>query len=175
MTELVKLDVNQSRELQATILALKAAQRQVRLDINKEARNAIRPLWQQELNSRAHSRMEQALIVARARATASDRGVRVTAANGRELRGGLDPATGWPGAEFGARSKRVSKGEVSKRTRRPYQRDQVINRQFKGRTQHGRIAFDAASAAMTKVVGIWVRTVVGALAAIPGTDINDRK
>ena len=174
MTELVKLDVRQSRELQATILALKTATAQIRKDINKEAKNKIRPLWQQELNARARGRMEQKLIVEKNNASATQTNVKVQAARGFDLSGGLDPETGWPGAEFGARSRRVEQGDVSKRSRRPYPRSQWINRQFRGRQAYGVIAFDAASATMTQIVGIWVRTVVGFLAAVPGVEVTDK-
>ena len=39
------LDVTQSRELQATIYALRQARRDIRLDINKTTRNRLKPLW----------------------------------------------------------------------------------------------------------------------------------
>lgn len=150
------LDVRGSRELQATILALRQAQRGIRLDINKDARGRIRPLWQSELN---------------ARATASDRGVTVHAATSRRpLSGGLVPSLQWAGAEFGARTKRV---EVAQRSRagRSYRRPLTINRQFPGRQQQGMVAFDAASEVGTKLVAIWVHTVVDGLQQVPAVEV----
>ena len=172
-SQLVKIDVQQSRELQAAILALRAARREIQTNINRDARNQVRPLWAQALNSRAHTRMERALIVERNTASAPQKGVQLKAAWGGDLPGGLDPSTGWPGAEFGARSKRVEKGDVSKRTGRPYKRGQVIQRQFRGRTAEGQIAFDAASELGTKLVAIWVHTIVNVMAEIPGVEIQE--
>lgn len=165
------LDVRNSRELQATILALRGAQRQIRLGINKETRSRIRPLWQQALSARARDEMTRRIIVAGARATATDRGVTVHAATSRRpLSGGLVPAWEWPGAEFGARTKRI---EVTQRSRagRTYRRPLTINRQFTGRQQDGMVAFDAASEVGTKIVALWVHTVVDELRKIPAAEV----
>lgn len=166
------LDVRDSRELQATILALRGAQRSIRLDINKESRSRIRPLWQQALSARARDEMTRRIIVAGARATATDRGVTMHAATSRRpLSGGLVPAFEWAGAEFGARSRRV---EVTQRSRagRSYRRPLTINRQFPGRQQDGMVAFDAASEVGTKLVALWVHTVVDKLNEIPGVEVT---
>ena len=165
------LDARGSREIQATIFALRQAQRSIRLDINKNARSRIRPLWQSELNARARDEMTRRVIVAGARATASDRGVTVHAATSRKpLSGGLVPSFEWAGSEFGARSRRI---EVTQRSRagRSYRRPLTINRQFPGRQQHGMVAFDAASEVGTKLVAIWVHTVVDDLQQIPGVEV----
>jgi len=165
------LDVRESRELQATILALRQADRGIRLGINKVSRSRIRPLWQQELNGRARDEMTRRIIVQGARANATDRGVTLHAATSRRpLSGGLVPAFEWAGAEFGARTKQV---EVVQRSRkgRAYRRPLVINRQFKGRQQYGMVAFDAASDVGTKLVALWVASVVDELAAIPAVEV----
>lgn len=165
------LDARGSREIQATVFALRQAQRGIRLNINKNARSRIRPLWQSELNARARDEMTRRVIVAGARATASDRGVTVHAATSRKpLSGGLVPSFEWAGSEFGARSRRI---EVTQRSRagRSYRRPLTINRQFSGRQQHGMVAFDAASEVGTKLVAIWVHTVVDDLQQIPGVEV----
>ncbi|MGN7978107.1 hypothetical protein ACTJJ4_11065 [Microbacterium sp. 22195] len=165
------LDVRNSRELQATILALHGAQRQIRSGINKEARSRLRPLWQQALNARARDEMTRRIIVAGARATATDRGVTMHAATSRRpLSGGLVPAWEWAGTEFGARTRRV---EVTQRSRagRSYSRPLTINRQFRGRQQDGMVAFDAASEVGTKIVALWVHTVVDELGKIPAAEV----
>jgi hypothetical protein len=165
------LDVRGSRELQATILALRQSEREIRLNINKTARSKIRPVWQAELGARARTRLERRVIAQGARATASDRGVQLVAATRtRPLAGGLQPAWDWAGVEFGAKVQRI---RVRQRSRggRPYTRPLTINRQFKPRQRYGMVAFDAASKTGTKLVAMWVRTVVDELAAIPGVEV----
>jgi len=165
------LDVRGSRELQATILALRQARRDIRLDINKTARSRIRPIWRSELNARARRPLETRVILAGARATASDRGVTLYAASsGRPLRGGLVPSYQWPAVEFGANVRRVRVRQRSRSGRR-YERPLTVNRQFQRRLEHGMIAFDAASETGTRLVALWVRTVVDELAAIDGAEV----
>lgn len=167
------LDVTRSRELQATILALRQAQREVRLNINKTARQRIRPLWRSELSARARSRVEQRVIADGARATASDRGVKLVAATSRRpLSGGLVPADQWPGVEFGARTERIRVRQRS-RTGRAYERPLTINRQFTPRQKDGRVAMDAASETGVQLVTAWVHTVVDELANMPGAEVQD--
>jgi hypothetical protein len=165
------LDVRKSRELQATILALRQAQRDIRLGINKTARGRIAPLWKAELNARARTTLQREVIVAGSRATASDRGVTLYAATSRRpLTGGLVPSFEWAGAEFGARTRRI---EVTQRSRKGtrYTRPLTINRQFPGRQQDGMVAFDAASDTGTQLVALWVREVVDGLKAVPGVEV----
>lgn len=165
------LDVRKSRELQATILALRQAERGIRLSINKTARSRITPLWKAELNARARTSLQREIIASGARATASDRGVTMHAATSRRpLSGGLVPSYEWAGAEFGARNRVV---EVTQRSRsgRSYRRPLTINRQFTGRQQHGMVAFDAASDSGTQLVALWVHDVVGEMAKIPGVEV----
>jgi hypothetical protein len=166
------LDVRRSRELQATILTLKQAERSIRLDINKTARRELTPVWRRELNRRARTRLEQRVIAGAARVTASNRGMTFYAAtSNRPLRGGLIPADDWPAVEFGANIRRV---QVSQRSRagRRYTRPLTINRQFFAREQNGMIAFDAASTAGTQLVALWVRTVVDELRDVAGVEVT---
>lgn len=165
------LDVRNSRELQATILALRQAERGIRLGINKTARGRISPLWKAEINARARTSIQREVIASGARATASDRGVTLYAATkSRPLSGGLVPSIEWAGAEFGARSRVV---EVTQRSRggTRYTRPLTINRQFPGRQQDGMVAFDAASETGTKLVALWVHDVVAELGKIPAVEV----
>lgn len=166
------LDIKGSRELQATVLALRQAQREIRVDINKTARSRIRPLWQSAVSGRAGTRLEQRVIAAGTRANASDRGVALYAATrGIALRGGLAPSIEWPGVEFGSRSKTSKEFTQRSRRGRTYRRTMVVGRQFKGRQPHGMVAFDAASEVGTKLVAMWVRTVVDELKAVTAVEV----
>lgn len=165
------LDVRRSPELQATILSLRRAQRDVRLDINKAARGKLSPLWKQELNARARSNLEREVIATGARAAASDRGVTLHAATRRRpLSGGLVPSLEWAGAEFGANTRRI---QVSQRSRggTRYTRPLTINNQFDARSSDGQVAFAAASDTGTKLVALWVDTVIDQFRQIPTVEV----
>lgn len=157
------LDVRESPELQAAALALARASSIVRNDILKDARQATRADWQGALNRRAGSLLEQRVLVRGARVGVTARQVSLKAAtSSRPLSGGLVPSArtnGWPGVEFGARTRRKTFTQRSRRGR-AYQVTKVINRGLPARQANGRVVFDAASEVGTKLVATMVRTVV---------------
>lgn len=166
------LDVRGSRELQATILAVRNAQRDIRRDINKAARNRLNPVWRGELGARARTRLEQRVILSGARVAASDRGVSLRAAGSRRpLAGGLIPTYDWPAVELGASRKQATFTQRSRRGNR-YQRTMRTGHGLPKRAQYGRIAYDAASVTGTRLVAMWVRTVVDEFRAVPGVEVE---
>ena len=159
------LDVRRSPELQAAILGLKQAEREVRLDIGKDARKSLRPLWTEALNGFVETRMDNRIIVKGARVAVGTRQVSLKAATStKPLSGGLIPSEKWHVVELGARRhKKTIQARSKLGTLYTYSR--TVNRQLPGRVKHGRVAFAAASIVGTKLVGIWLRTIVSHFAA----------
>lgn len=169
------LDIRGSRELQATVLAIRGAERTVRLDINREARGRISPLWKSEVTGRARTELEQRVIGAGVRATASDRGVTFYAATSRRpLKGGLIPADQWQGSEYGATTKRLPAVRQRSRSGKPYTRPLLVNVQYRDRSPRGRVAMPSASQVGTKLVALWVETTVDAFRSIAAVEITPR-
>ena len=155
------IKVQESRELQAALLAYRAADRDLRREINAEARAELVDAWLPALRQRATRPLDRAVMLRGARASVGNDGFRVLAATSRRpfRTGGLVPAYDWPGVEFGARRVRARYNRVSPRgTRHTVTR--TLNRQFVGRVKQGRIAFDAASEIGTRLVAVWVRAIV---------------
>lgn len=154
------LDVQGSRELQAVVLSLQAADRQVRKDINAAARARLRPIWAEALRGNVRDRLDARVILPGASIAVGVRNVKATAAkSSKPLRGGLVPTRDWPGVELGASPGRA---EFKQRSRKGtiYERTMTTNRQFRRRRVRGAVAFDAAGELGVKLVGIWVRTIV---------------
>jgi hypothetical protein len=154
------LSVRGSRELKAVSLALKAARRDVRNDINKATRATLGPVWKEEVASRARSAQDRKVIVAGARILAGNPPVLVAATSTRRLKGGLVPAVSWAGIEFGASGDDVttynrtsSKGGSHKVTRH-------TERQLPPRYRKGRVAFPAAAEIAARAAALWVQLVV---------------
>lgn len=156
------LSVEDSRQLQAAILATKAAGRDLRREIYKEARQELGNDWLPALRRRAASRLDRAVMLRGARATVGTDGFRVLAATSRRAfrPGGMVPADDWPGVEFGARNARVRYRRRNRRQGGTHSVTRTVNRQFRGRTKNGRIAFDAASEIGTRLVAVWVASIV---------------
>lgn len=160
------LDVRGSRELQAALLTIRTAERELRLDINKEARSEISSAWRESVLGFAESRTDVRILAQGARAQVGTRQVSLKAAtSNRPLRGGLIPSKMWQAQEFGMRNYKKTITTTS-RLGNKYQVTRTIGRQFPGRQRNGRVVFNAASLVVTRLVSIWVRTIVRKFAAV---------
>ena len=160
------LDVRGSRELQAALLTIRTAERELRLDINKEARSVLSGEWRESVLGFAESRTDVRILAQGARAQVGTRQVSLKAAtSNRPLRGGLVPSRNWAAQEFGMRNYRKTFTSRS-RLGNTYEVTRIIGRQFPGRQRNGRVVFAAASLTVTRLVRIWVQTIVGKFAAI---------
>ena len=153
------LDVRQSPELQAALLAFKLASRELKTTLRTGSRQAINAEWVPALTSRAGT-FQTKVLVKGARAKVGNEGFSLTAAtSSKALSGGLIPSQQWAGAEFGATPKKQT---ITTRSRKgkAYTMTRTINRQFAARTKQGRVVFDAASTVGTTAVRLWVRAIV---------------
>lgn len=133
------LKVGQSRELQAALLSVRQADREIRSDINKDARRVLKPEWNDGLVKHSGSLLERSALVPGARLTFGRNNITaVAAASKRPLSGGLVPATDYPGIEWGSSKLR----------------------QFKARTRKGYVVGPAAGDLITRAVSVWVHTIV---------------
>jgi hypothetical protein len=156
------IDVRESPELQAAIIGLRRMRSDLRPALYKEARAQVGGLWLPALRARATTLLEQKVMLAGARVKTSSTGFSVLAANSnKKLRGGLIPSinTNWAGAEFGAKNKTVTYRRRSV-LGRMHSVTRTVGAQWRSRVKDGRIAFDAASEIGTKLVAVWVVTVV---------------
>jgi hypothetical protein len=154
------LDVRQSRELQAALLALKQAERSIRSNINKRTRAELAPLWQQTLTGKASTLVDRRALLPGARVTVSDRGIRAIAAGSRKpLSGGLIPSIDYGPLEWGSNVK-PSKVQARSPRGKAYGYTRKTGRQFRPWTRQGHVVMHAAGDVIAKSVAIWVRTIV---------------
>lgn len=154
------LDVRQSRELQAAVLALKQAERTIVRDINKDAKAKLTPIWTAGLSRKATRPLERRGLVPGARLTTTAGRVRASAAtSNRRLSGGLIPSIDYGPLEWGAqRRKRTVQG----RSRRgnPYRYARMVNGQFRTWTRTGHVAMAVAGDVIGEAVVIWLEVIV---------------
>jgi hypothetical protein len=154
------LDVLKSPELQAAILGMRAARKNIAADINKRTRSEVKPLWQAELARHADDTMDYRTMVPNARVAVSTRQVSLVAGtSGRAFSGGFTPKFNWPAREYGMHNHRV---QVQTRSRKgkTYTRTTTIGTQHPRRRKKGRIAGPAAGDVGHRIVSIWVANIV---------------
>jgi hypothetical protein len=132
-----RVSVLNSRELRATVTALKALPRELRKEIRIRTRNVAGPEWSKAMASAADTDQESRVLVKTARINVSDQNIRVRSASSRRkvLSGGLVPITGNKPIEFGNRHK-----------------------QFKPRNRRGYVFYPAAAEMIPRILALWVQT-----------------
>lgn len=156
----MRIDVFRSRELLATIYALRSIDRTLAKQVRQQTKKVAQPEWQQALAERADSRLEHRVIVGTAVVTVSDQNVRVQAAGkGRPLTGGLNPKTDYGAVEYGANPRKRSY------TRKGHKVTRTVGTAFKrhaGKT--GYVFWPAAREMTPRMARLWVQTTVRTIA-----------
>lgn len=153
------VDVRESPELQAIILAIKAANADLRKILLRESRRVLRAAWAEELQQRASTSLEQR-VLAQGSSVRVGQALSVRAAySKRKLEGGLIPAEDFASVELGAKWKKATIRSTSRKGK-PFTYQKTINKQFKPRRRKGYVVFPAAKATGTRITALWVQTIV---------------
>lgn len=148
------------REIQAAVIALRRVERPIARAINQESRRTMAPVFVAAVDKRATRKRDRAILA---------RGVRIAAGNPpsfkaaqsrRPLSGGLIPAEGWSGVEFGANreafttyQRRSPAGVTHTVTRR-------TKRQLAPVNKRGWVVHPAIAETAPRLVSLWVQTIV---------------
>lgn len=123
---MLQIDVRESDELRAVVIALRAVDQTIAKRIRKETQQTIQPEWQEAVRGNSMTRLEVLALGNTARASVSSNGITLKVASvGRPLSHGFNPKTMFAGVEFGANRNekttyqaRSSKGKTYSVTRR---------------------------------------------------------
>lgn len=133
----LRIDAKSSRELQAIILAIKRAPREVQTQIRKQTKAIGQAEWQAAMAKQATTLLEQRVLVSTARLSASNQNIRLSSATvGRPLSGGLSPKTSWGGVEFGS----------------------ARYHQFRPRNRKGYVFYPAVARIVPRIAALWAQT-----------------
>lgn len=152
------LSVHGSEQLQAAVLAVRAADKDLRRDLNARARAVMGPEWVKGLESRlVHP--AQRVVTAGARVAAGNPPQLVAGNSKRKIGRGLIPVQHWAGFEYGAARYRSYYGRVSPRGRKHWlKRDTRAH--LPARTKHGHIIGPAVRNIIPRLAALWVQTVI---------------
>ena len=157
-----RLDVLNSRELQAVLLAVRGADKAIQTQIRKHTKDIGQPEWVAALNARNPSRLQHRALVQTARLSVSNQNVRLSSATvGRSLTGGFNPKTEYAAAEFGAdRNKRTTYRATSVRGRSYTVHNRRSTQQLPRRNRTGYVFYPAAAEIIPRLAALWTQTVV---------------
>jgi hypothetical protein len=154
------LDVTKSRELLATMLAIRSLPTTLRRMIRQHTKAVAAPEWSKALAERADSKLAHRVLVDTAVVTVSDQNVRVASATkGRPLSGGLNPKTDWAAVEFGGTKKMTTFQRKSPKGKR-HSVTRNTHAQLPPFRAKGRVFYPAAEEMIPRIASLWVQTTV---------------
>lgn len=154
------LSVQGSKALQAAVLGMKGARRDIKSEINKRTRTVLTPVWKYEVEQRARTALDRRVIGSGVRVKAGNPPAALAAQSKRRLPGGMVPVEQWAGLEFGS-----NRGKVTTYTRRTRKSGRVsvtrhTARQMPARSPKGRVAYRALRDVAPRMASLWVQTIV---------------
>ena len=153
---MLQIDVEQSKEMQATILALKQMEPTLRKRIYAATREKIVPEWRQELAANAANHLDERVLLGGARVDVSATTLKFKAAQSKKkMSGGASPFDIGHAVEFGAVWHRAEISATSNRGKN-YTYTRTLNKQFKPRRQQGHVAFPAIGRLVPRFAALWV-------------------
>ena len=154
------LSVEDHRALQAAVLALKAMDRTLRSDINRETKRMLDPVWKSAVAGNATSELDRVVVVKGSRVKAGNPPIAVAASSRKALSGGLVPQDRWPIIEFGGTYNKVTTYQSTSPKGRKYSVTRHTARQLPARQRSGRVAYKALAQVTPRVVSLWVQMIV---------------
>lgn len=152
------LSVYGSDQLQAAVLAMRAADKDLRRDINTRARAVMGPEWTKSLSARL-THPSQRVITAGARIASGNPPQLVAGNSKRRIGRGLIPSQHWAGFEYGAATyaspyERTSSKGVRHKVKRN------TRAHLPGRTKRGHFIGPTVRDILPRLAALWVQTII---------------
>ena len=161
----MRIDVRQSPELQAAILAMRTVDRTIRKMVRQQVKATATPEWKKGLAERADTRLQHRVLVDTAAVTPSDQNLRIQSAmKGRPLSGGFEPKYDWHAAEFGADRNRVLKYTRRSRNGGRHRVERRIGNGLPARNTAGHVFYPTAANMIPRFASLIVQTTVRTIA-----------
>lgn len=162
---MIRLDVNNLPQLQAVLLAVKAADKAIQKSIRQQTKQVVDPEWKRAMAERSENLLESRVLVATATTLISNQNVRLrSATKGRKLSGGLDPKAEYFAAEYGGDPAKVTTYTTKSRKGKTYQAKRHTARQLRARNRSGYVFGPAVAEMVPRIAALWTQTVVRVMA-----------
>lgn len=161
---LLRISVNSSKALQATILALKG----MPAELSKQTRKAVKTVsdaeWSEAVRGNVTTRLETRVLSDTARVAVTNQNVTLKSASvGKSLSGGWKPSQLAKAVEFGAPRDTVKQYTATSSKGRKFAVKRHTTRQFKGVSRTGYVVYDAAARIIPRIAALYVQTTVRTL------------
>jgi len=156
---MLSIDVRSSRELQALILSMRQASREVAKIARRYTREMVLPEWRKAVAEHAETRVDHIVLVDSARATVSNQDVRLKSGQlARKLKGGGRVHELSKAREFGMPTR--VKEYTGRRGGKTFPVRRTTTNQLPAPVKGGRVVYQAAASIIPRIAAVWVQTVV---------------
>lgn len=157
----MRIDIYGSRELQAVVLSLRRAEKDIQKNIRTYTKSLLFPEWTKALAERAETRLEHRTLVSTGRIQMSNQNIKLKSASlSRPLSGGLIPSRDGAAVEFGANREEKTTYDAISSTGKSYRVTRRTRRQLRPKTVQGYVFYPAARAMIPRFASLWVQTTI---------------
>lgn len=165
----VRISVWNSRELLATILAIRQAPKEIQKQIRQQTKTITSEEWKRAMGEQASTvnaaRVTSRVLVQTARVAVSNQNIRLSSATvGRRLKGGLEPKVHYYALEYGAEGKRTTYEATSRRGKKFTVHQRRTTQQLPPRRKAGWVFGPAVADMVPRIAALWVQTTVRVIA-----------
>lgn len=150
----VQIDVRESRELQAALLALQTVGKEVKAQVRKWTRQVVLPEWKKGLEQRAVSRLDTKVLVKSSSVQVRDTNVVLRSGAKGKLKDITKPV------EFGTDRDSWTEYQGRSPKGKPYKVKRHTKRQLAWHRREGRVVYPTANDLIPRVASLWVQTVI---------------
>jgi hypothetical protein len=161
---MLRIDVRESDELRAVVIALRAVDKTISARIRKETQQALAPEWQEAVRGNSHTRLEVRALGDTARTSVSSSGITLKVASvGRPLSGGFNPKTMFYAPEFGANRNEKTTYQATSSRGKNFSVTRRTKAMLPGRRRAGP-AWTAAAEMIPRAAALWTQITVLSIA-----------
>lgn len=159
---MIRLDVLNSRELQAILLAIRRAPREIQKEIRQRTKPMVQAEWQAGLRDQASTTVLRRVLADTGRAYVSNQNVRLASAASKRpaVSGGLRPAEHGHAVEFGAPAGEKSVFSRASKKGGRHQVTRYTGRQLAPKNRKGRVVYPTAAKLIPRIASLWVQTTI---------------
>lgn len=150
----IQVNVRDSRELQAAILAIANVGRELRSQLRAQTKRVVEPEWREGLTKRASSKLDREVLVKTARVQVRDTNVVLRSGAVGKLKDITRPV------EFGGDRQQEKTYSTRSPKGRRYKVTRHTARQLGWRRKGGRVVWPTAEDLIPRMVSLWVQTTV---------------
>lgn len=156
---MLRIDAKSSRELQALILSVRQANKEVQAQIRRHTKPMVQAEWRKALAEQSLTKVANIVLVNTARVTVSNQNVTLKSGGlAKKLSGGAKAFEISKQYEFGASPHKIT--YQGRRGNKTFPVRRMVTNQLPRENRKGYVVYPAAASIIPRIASLWVQTAV---------------